>query len=170
MAINPKKASVMSLIGIFSIMLLLHSCTGGHKEDGVWIPNPKDSSDLGKRNHFIPEAEIKEFRADFAIDRDTLKRLMPNLFIPNSEAFNKKILLEILKDPKCVGIRIYYGAAKDKSGARDEFRLIIVGVDAKGQDLYIDNGSAIATQTTPRRGGAEYGQCDPPCFAPYPGE
>jgi hypothetical protein len=169
MAINPKKASVLLLTGIASAMLLLSSCTGGPKEEGVWIPNPKDSSELSKRNHFITLDNIKSFRADFATNRDTLKRLVPNLFIPNSEAFNKKILLEILKDPKCVGLRVYYGAAKDKSGRRDEFRLILVGVDSQGRDLYIDNGSAVATKAPPGgRGGAEYGQCDPPCFAPAP--
>ncbi|MBO9634434.1 MAG: hypothetical protein J7578_15070 [Chitinophagaceae bacterium] len=173
MAINPKKASVWSLIGITSAMFLLSSCTGGPKEEGVWIPNPKDTSELSKRNHFITLDNIKTFLGDFAADRDSLKKLAPNIFIPNSETFNKKILLEILKDPNCVGLRIHHGISKDKSGRRDEFRLILTGVDKDGRDLYIDNGSAIATKAPPGgRGGAEYGQCDPPCLTgpgPQPG-
>lgn len=173
MAINPKKASVWSLIGITSAMFLLSSCTGGPKEEGVWIPNPKDTSELSKRNHFIALDNIKTFLGDFAADRDTLKKLAPNIFIPNSETFNKKILLEILKDPNCVGLRIHHGISKDKSGRRDEFRLILTGVDKNGRDLYIDNGSAIATKAPPGgKGGAEYGQCDPPCLTgsgPEPG-
>lgn len=164
MAILSKKASVLLLIGITSAMFLLSSCTGGPKEEGVWIPNPKDTSELSKRNHFIELDNIKSFQADFAGARDTLRRLAPNIFIPNSEAFNKKILLEILKNPDCVGLRIYHGVAKDRGGKRDEVRLILVGVDKNGRDLYIDNGSAIATKVPPGgKGGAEYGQCDPPC-------
>lgn len=165
MALISKKASLFTLIGAVCAVLLLNSCTGGPKEEGVWIPHPKDTSDLAKIDHFISVDNIKGFRGDFAADRDTLKRLAPNIFIPNSEAFNKQALLEILKDPKCVGMRIYYGVAKDKSGRRDEFRMILVGVDAKGNDLYTDNGSAVATKAPPGgKGGAEYGQCDPPCL------
>lgn len=166
MALYPKKASVLSLIGAACAVLLLTACAGGPKEEGVWIPHPKDTSALAKINHFIPLESLNGFRKDFAADRDSLKRIAPNIFIPNSETFNKKILLEILKDPNCVGMRIYYGVAKDKSGRRDEFRMILVGVDANGKDLYVDNGSAVATKAPPGgKGGGEYGQCDPPCFA-----
>jgi hypothetical protein len=53
-------------------------------------------------------------------------------------------------------------------------RLIIVGVDSKGRDVYIPNPHPGQTKTAravtgaaePQdgdNGGLEYGQCDPPC-------
>ena len=163
MAINPKKASLLSLIGIAAAMFILNSCTSGPKEDGVWIPMPKDTSALGRINHFIPLDQIKKFRSSFESDRDSISIKSPGTFIPTSEAFNKKILVEIMKDPRCVGIRVYYGVLN--TGKRDEFRLILVGVDEQGKDLYIDRKNELATQAPPGGfGGGEYGQCDPPCL------
>ncbi|NML19627.1 hypothetical protein HHL16_02020 [Pseudoflavitalea sp. G-6-1-2] len=163
MAINPKKASLLSLLGITCTMFILNSCTSAPKEDGVWIPLPKDTSALGRINHFIPLDQIKKFRSSFTADRDSINIKSPGTFIPNSEAFNKKILVEILKDPKCVGIRVYYGVLN--TGNRDEFRLMLVGVDEQGKDLYINRKSELATQAGDGGfGGGEYGQCDPPCL------
>ncbi len=147
---------------IFSLFIV--ACSGGPKGDGVWIPNPKDTSELGIRDHFIPRKEIDAYRKRYDQDRDSLAKLWPTLFVPKSEAFNKRSLLEVLKDSNCVGIRIYYGAtARDEKG---DFRLIIVGVDKQGKDLYIKKGSSLATQIDPGEGGLEYGQCDPPCDPP----
>ena len=69
-------------------------------------------------------------------------------------------MIEILKSDQCVGVRVYYGI---KPGKPNEVRLIMVGVDEQGKDLYYEKGSAVATQTGGGRGGSEYGQCDPPC-------
>lgn len=45
--------------------------------------------------------------------------------------FGKNIILQILDQERCMGIRIYY--AKDENGKK---QLIIVGADAEENDLY----------------------------------
>lgn len=159
MATILKRTSVFVVL-LFSTVMLLTSCGSGD-EKGVWIPIPTDTSALGKIDHFIPVEEIDKFKVQYTVERDTLKRVAPNLFIPVSEAFNKKGLIEILKDPRSVGIRVYYGIKKGEKG--NEVRLMMVGVDEQGKDLYYEKGSAAATQAGGGKGGSEYGQCDPPC-------
>jgi hypothetical protein len=149
------------LIVTFSFFTFI-SCNEGPPGKGEWIPIPPDTSALGKINHFIPREDIEKFRAQYRSDHDSLYKKMPNLFFASSEAFNKPALLEVLKDPRCVGIRIYYGV-KSADGKGD-FRCMIVGVDEQGKDLYINEGSKIAAQGGGgHNGGLEYGQCDPPC-------
>lgn len=167
MATISKKSNwttTLKLTAIFAFILVYAvACTGDRGDGkGEWIPTPPDSSALGKINHFIPTNQMDEFKKQFAVDKDTLLKCLPGLMIPNSEAFNKEWLLKVLKDPKCVGIRIYYGAKKGERG--DEFRLMIVGVDEAGNDLYITRGTTLANQADGEdRGGLEWGQCDPPC-------
>ncbi|MCE9601438.1 MAG: hypothetical protein K8S21_04380 [Gemmatimonadetes bacterium] len=48
----------------------------------------------------------------------------------DSGAFNGKPVMELLSQPGCVGLRIYRGRA-----AGGESSLILVGVDAKGNDM-----------------------------------
>ena len=48
----------------------------------------------------------------------------------DSGAFNSKPVLELLAQPGCVGLRIYQGR-----GATGERALVLVGVDAKGDDM-----------------------------------
>ena len=48
----------------------------------------------------------------------------------DSGAFNGKPVVDLLSQPGCVGLRIYRGR-----GAGGESALILVGVDAKGNDL-----------------------------------
>lgn len=48
----------------------------------------------------------------------------------DSGAFNAKAVLELLQQPGCVGLRYYKG--RNKAG---ESSLILVGVDAEGNDL-----------------------------------
>jgi hypothetical protein len=85
-----------------------------------------------------------------------------DLYIPMSEAFNKQALIDILKDSTCVGIRVYYGLKAD--AGQHSFRLIIVGVNEQGKDLYFQKGSAVGADAGGGNlGGAEYGHCLPPC-------
>lgn len=166
MLINKKPT--ISLFALFSAICLCGTMTVGCTNTGttggtdstVCVPNPKDSSVLAKIDHYIPLGEIKEYRAAFTSTSDSLQRSFPSLLLPDAEAFNKAIILEILKDPRSVGIRVYHGIKK--GGKRDELRVILVGVDAQGKDLYIKKGSAVAAQAEPGEGGAEHGQC-PTC-------
>jgi len=164
MATNPKNSSLFTFLTICVILLSLSliACTQ-HNEDGVWIPLPKDTSSLGRINHFIPKADLEKFEAQYRPERDSLKKHFPDLSMPMSEAFNKPALIEILKDPKSVGIRVYYAIKPGSKG--NQFRMILVGVDEQGNDLYYQQGSGAAAQAGGNQGfgGTEYGQCNPPC-------
>jgi hypothetical protein len=151
--------SAICLSGLFAAGCTNTGTTGG-TDSTVCVPNPKDTSALAKIDHYIPIGEIKEYRAAFTSTNDSLQRSFPSLLLPDAEAFNKAAILDILKDPRSVGIRIYHGVKK--GGKRDELRVILVGVDAQGKDLYIKKGSAVAAQADPGEGGAEHGQC-PTC-------
>jgi hypothetical protein len=149
-----------------SLFLTLNSCTPDDR-GGVHIPVPKDTSDLAQIDHFISVDQINSFRGRFGAQRDTLARQFPGLYIPLSETFNKQSLLDLLKDSTNVGIRIYYGIKPGSN--RNEMRLMLVGVNSQGKDLFYQrggDGGKVAAQLPPATGvgGVEYGQCDPPCF------
>lgn len=157
---------------VLAIALIMISC---RQKGTVVIPVPDDTSALSKINHFIPLDQIKAYQQAFNVERDTLLKLRPNLSLPLSEAFNKQAIIEILKNPECVGIRVSYGIKQ--IGVNNEVRLIITGVGSQGNDLYImgeaasdtANRSAKAVQAGPPppggtvTGGVEQGQCVPPC-------
>jgi hypothetical protein len=165
MATISKKSSLTTTtllcILFLSVFVTFNSC----KEDsgkGEWIPTPPDTSSLGKVDHFIPIAQMDEFRKAFQPERDSISSRI-GTYIPESEAFNKEWLLKVLKDPNCVGLKIYYGV-KGKTERGNEMRLMIVGVDEQGKDLYITRGSTLAGQVDDDgKGGLEWGQCTPPC-------
>lgn len=155
-------------VAFLAMALFMNSCS---QKGSVVIAVPEDTSALSKINHFIPVDQIKTYQAAFNIQRDSLLKLQPGLSLPQSEAFNKQAILEILKDPACVGVRVSYGVKQ--TGKSNEFRLILTGVDAQGNDLYIEgvaspgntNRAAKAPQAgaSSGKGGVEQGQCTPPC-------
>ncbi len=147
--------SAICLSSIFTVGCTNTGTTGGKGTDSVCVPNPKDTSALGRIDHHIPKSEIMQFRKAF--NADSINAKNPGLFITESEGFNKTQLLELLQDPTCVGIRIYYGIAKGEK--RNDLRMIIVGTDNQGKDLYIKTGSKAATRLTQDEMGLEYGQC-----------
>jgi len=158
---KPMRFFSMFFMATFTVVFLFTACKSP-QENGVWIPVPKDSSVLGRIDHFIPVADIETYKKNFGPQRDSVMSANPNLYIPMSEAFNKQALIDILKDSTCVGIRVYYGL---KTGDKqNSFRLIIVGVNEQGKDLYFQKGSAIGADAGGGNlGGAEYGHCLPPC-------
>ena len=165
MATNSKQTSLVISLLVISLIVtsvLAISCNN-KQEDGVWIPVPPDTSALGRKKHFIPMADMTKFMEMYKPMRDSMGKCIPGLYIPISEAFNKQALIDILKNPKSVGIRIYYGL---KPGPKNnEMRLILVGVDEQGRDLYVQGGTggAAAQADSHDDGGEEYGQCNPPC-------
>lgn len=167
MTFNLCKASVRSLflvVGAVTVSFLFVACGDkGHHGDGVWIPDVKDSSELGMRDHFIPRDSIAVYRKRFDQIRDTLKITMPHLFIPFAESFNRKSMLNLLKDTNCVGVRVYYGATYLSKNGKQDVRLIVVGVDRAGNDLFVRRGANVAVGDSDSNGGYEYGQCTPPC-------
>lgn len=165
------KATTWALLSVFVLTASVSviSCNGS-PDDVVCIPVSEDSSALGNKEHFIPVDSVNDLRKNFAEYRDTLSKRVPDLYFALSEAFNKDYILRILKDPRNVGIRIYYGVLKDTTGKQqNEFRLVLVGVDEKGNDLFITRpkGPRSAAKSEDagdgKQGGLEYGQCNPPC-------
>ncbi|MEO6315984.1 MAG: hypothetical protein ABIU63_06985 [Chitinophagaceae bacterium] len=160
---KPSIPAFTLLTAVCMSALLLASCNnnapGGGKgnDSGVFIPNLPDTSALAKIEHFIPKSEIMQFRRSF--NADSFRTKNPDIFITESEGFNKTALLDLLKDPKCVGIRIYYGVTQG-STKKKELRLILVGTDSQGKDLFISRSSSKAgTRLTQDEVGLEYGQC-----------
>ena len=134
--------------------LLLTACKD--KTD-VLIPNPPDTSALGKINHFITKDSITLLRTAFNNERKRLDAT--EIFITESEGFNKPALLKLLENKDCVGIRIYYGITNDSTnGGKRALKMIIVGTNSQGKDLLTDN-SPLAADLTQTSYGLEYGQC-----------
>lgn len=152
------------LIIVFIGALLIGSCNNQPPvKDQVCISVPVDTSELGKKNHFIPVMSIDIFEKDFRATRDSLTKTYPDLFIPNSETFNKASIVEFFKMPQVVGLKFYYGI-KPGPEKKKALRLMIVGVDSAGNNVYIKGkGNALAAQGGSDDGGLEYGQCNPPC-------
>jgi hypothetical protein len=164
MTANSKKSflTYVQAFALVSAMLLTVSCKEDNNgsKDLICIKVPEDSSALGRINHFIPVPTIQEFRRGFAGVRDTLTRSVTGLHIPEAEVFNKKALAEYLALPEVVGLKMYYGL---KPGRTRQLRIMIVGVDANGKEVFLEKGSALAAQALDNGGGLEFGQCPPPC-------
>lgn len=85
-------------------------------------------------NNLIPLSKAKQLKALFKEKKGQL--INPNIpatdVIPDSETFDRAAIDRLLALPGCVGIRIY-------TGMDEEFklRLILVGVNDKGEDLII---------------------------------
>lgn len=144
--------------------LLIGSCNDQPPgKDLVCISVPNDTSALGRKNHFIPVMSIDIYKKDFDTTRVNLTRAFPDLMLPNSETFNKASIVEFFKNPKVVGLKFYYGVKPD-SAKKKSLRMMIVGVDSAGNNVYIKGKrSALAAQVDDEDGGVEYGQCSPPC-------
>jgi hypothetical protein len=162
---------------VMMAMVFMVSCNNNTGDQAI-IPVPKDTSALAKIDHFIPVDEIKAYEDTFRLEREVLQKLQPGFFIPFSETFNKQSVIDVLQIKDCVGMRILYGLTK--KGDSSSVRLILVGVNSKGENLYVTKqkkqavkaagqvGDA-AQQTAEGEvdGGEEHGQCRPPCPANY---
>lgn len=172
MATNLKKSLLTypQLLIVLLGALLVGSCKEEpNQKDLVCISVPVDTSALGKKDHFIPVTSIDIYEKDFKTTRDSLRRSFPDLYIPNSETFNKASIVEYFKNPKVVGLKFYYGI-KPGDEKKKSLRLMIVGVDAAGNNVYLKKGSKMAAQEGEEEGGLEYGQCSPPCDVVDPQE
>jgi hypothetical protein len=168
MATNSKKSFMTYPRLLIFLMgaLLIGSCNDQPQPPGkdlVCISVPNDTSALGRKNHFIPVMSIDIYKKDFDTTRVNLTRAFPDLMLPNSETFNKASIVEFFKNPKVVGLKFYYGV-KPSSDKKKSLRMMIVGVDSAGNNVYIKGKrSALAAQVDDEDGGVEYGQCTPPC-------
>jgi len=78
----------------------------------------------GKEDHSIELSEAAQLTANY---RQTLTSNTE----AKAEYFGKDALMNLLNQELAVGLRIYYGI--DNEGTK---KLVLVGVDAEGNDLY----------------------------------
>jgi hypothetical protein len=162
---------------MLAAMLFMVSCNNDGGNTAI-IPIPKDTSALGKIDHFIPVDQIKAYEDTFKLEREILQKIQPGLFIPFSETFNKQSVIDVLQLKDCVGMRVLYGLTK--KGDSSSVRLILVGVNSKGENLYVtkqkqrsNTAAGQVKDAIPQGaegevdGGEEHGQCRPPCPANY---
>jgi hypothetical protein len=182
MATNTKKSNLTYPTVLFFLLgaLLIGSCSSEpHPGKDVVCIKVKDTASID--SHFIPVMSIDIYKKDFDAERENLKIKCPRLLIPDSETFPKESILEFLKDTTVVALKFYYGIKPDiKSGNKADstslrkkkaLRLMIVGVNAAGNNVYIKKkGSGLAAQAggDTEDGGVEYGQCTPPCTLDEP--
>lgn len=77
----------------------------------------------GDENHAITLEEASALTARY--------RATANAGDAKAEYFGKQSLISLLSQNACVGVRIYYGVDADNVK-----KLVLVGVDAEGNDLY----------------------------------
>lgn len=82
---------------------------------------------LGDNDHSISLFEAADLTTRF-------RENLPVFDYTIAEFFGKSALENLLSQDSCVGIRVYYGL-----DAEMKRRLVIVGVDDEGNDLYKDN-------------------------------
>jgi hypothetical protein len=168
MATNMKSYLTYPFVLFFFMgAMLISSCGGGGTQPGkdeVCIKNPKDTSAIGKRNHFIPVMSIDIYKKDFVAARDTIKQRIPDIMIPDYEIFNRASIVEYLKDSTVAGFKFYYGIKPGTNQKQRALRIMIVGVDKHGKNVYLKDSTAkLGAQAGNDEGGLEYGQCTPPC-------
>lgn len=87
----------------------------------------------GDENHEISLEDASRLTANY---RETLTSATE----ATAEAFGKSSIESLLAQTNCVGMRVYYGI-----DASNNKRLVLVGVDAEGNDLYegelMENGT-----------------------------
>ena len=165
-----KKSNFLLLLlaVILSTSLFIASCHNGIGKglgaNQVLINIPEDRSGLDKIDHFFNEDSVNLFKANFLRLQGKFEQV--GVHVPVSEAFNKRALLSLLKADDCVGIRIYQGAKTSARSGRSELRLVLVGVNSKGNDILIDKSSVLAAKVTAEMGGLEQGQC-PNCLVDF---
>jgi len=95
-------------------------------------------------NHFIPLTKGKQLKKFFKEKKGQL--INPGLakkdILPDSETFDRAAIDRLLALPGCVGIRIHLGLDEEF-----KLRLILVGVNEKGEDLIIPSAT-VTTFTT----------------------
>jgi len=174
MATNVKKSLLIYplLIVFVTGTLLMSSCKEQPKPPANQVCiNLLNDPDAHK--HFMPKDSIEIYRKKFDTVRRELGRRCSLLSLSNCETFSKDAVLKLLEDTTITKVRIYYGVKPTTDSTKRSLRLIIVGIDKNGNDVFIKNPypgqgkkkelAAPAGSSDDGDGGLEYGQCDPPC-------
>ncbi|MCU7547707.1 hypothetical protein OCK74_01215 [Chitinophagaceae bacterium LB-8] len=99
-----------------------------------------------KTDQFISLAKAKQLTGKFKKDKDKIVKdeYKDKHLLPYSETFDRSAIDFLLQQPGCVKLRIYFGMEDD-----DKVSLVIVGVDAEGNDILTPvslNKSSSATE------------------------
>ncbi|MET6997212.1 hypothetical protein [Chitinophaga defluvii] len=105
----------------------------------------------GNEGHFIPVQEAAKHTKSYRLKKAAQKDAGPHAF---AHFFGANVIQRLLKQPGCVGIRIYH--ATNEKGHRD---LVIVGVTADGEDILQltdspDTKGGMMLPASPTSGGA----------------
>jgi hypothetical protein len=82
--------------------------------------------------NLVPLADGKEMVKTYLENKK--KVILNDSTLPNTETFDSDAFVELLKQPDCVKIRLYYGMKENL-----EICAIIVGVDSNGNEIYVEN-------------------------------
>lgn len=103
-------------------------------------------------SHFISLDKAKEMTKKYRDEKENIliRELRDMGIMPVCETFNREAFDTLLQEEGCVGLRIYPGM--------DEYlkiRLIIVGVNAKGEDILPSGSSSSLSNLAPAGDGNE---------------
>ena len=82
----------------------------------------------GSEGGVIPLAEAAEWTANY-------RKQTPDPDVARAHVFGRNILQKLLAQKRCVGIRMYYGLKPADNEEGYIKQLVLVGVDAEGNDL-----------------------------------
>ncbi|MFC5411146.1 hypothetical protein ACFPMF_17625 [Larkinella bovis] len=84
---------------------------------------------------FISQQEADQFKG--AYQERKKAQLIPEEDTIRSEFFGSDNLQEILKQPGCVGIRVYHAKRREKVNGKEHLvpRVVLVGVDKSGKEI-----------------------------------
>lgn len=124
------------------------------------------STEFLEANNLIPLEKAKKLKKIFKEKKGELinPKIPATDVIPDSETFNRTAIDRLLALPGCVGIRIYTGMDEEY-----KLRLILVGVNDKGEDLIIPSTTTASLTATTLSDGevVEDGiRCPPKCPPP----
>ena len=161
-----KKNSPFILGTLAFTLAIFASCND--TPDNTKPPATDFSRKLDSINHFFPLDKARLLADAFKMNKDSLKFGRDSYSIPFSETFNLATITRLTESKNCVGLRIYYGL----DNADKKVKLMIVGVDANGYDIYLPSPPPPPGALTPNGATAsaesvvETGQWGPP--PPYP--
>jgi hypothetical protein len=165
--ITPKNLTQMNLqkltrptaiAGLVSLLFFIGSCTGGLQH-----PDTDFSRKLDSIDHHYPLSKAKMLAEAFKQHKDSVRFGGDLYAMPYSETFNLSMANQLTELKNCVGVRIYYGLDEKEK----KVRLMIVGVDENGFDIYLPEeaaaqGGNLKEKNAAEQSVAETGQWGPP--------
>lgn len=115
---------------------------------------------LQELNHRITLERAKEMTRLFRENKDNILKpeFLGQDILPISETLNRTAMDQLLAQPSCVGVRIYYSMDETL-----KIHAILVGVNDQGQDILPADSSSISTEEEEGVILEEMQRCPPNC-------